>query len=314
MRNKSLLSIALLLFCGGTLLAQPKVAGEPKAIVKADQPMMNPTWSPDGKQLAVTSIGNDGIWVVDANGKNLRQVTSDAGAGYKMSWSADNKTILGRTSIRENNRVFHEVKTYDVVTNSSRLIESKTRQLKGVPFWSSDYSQVVYQTENGTKSAKSGIRVVNMKSKVASSAEALFSKMVADPATVAADVAGLNQFKGKVLFNPVVSPDGNKIAFQVGGEGLYVCDADGNQLKALGKGERATWTPDGKYVIAAVTTDDGHELTGGKLVSANVESGAISTLMSSGYIAVSPAVSPDGKKLAFEDYASGYVYLVDLKY
>ncbi|MDO8667086.1 MAG: basic secretory protein-like protein, partial [Gemmatimonadales bacterium] len=51
----------------------------------------NPTWSPDGQQLVFT--GYDGGWsdlyVVDADGRNLRRLTNDRYADLMPSWSPD---------------------------------------------------------------------------------------------------------------------------------------------------------------------------------------------------------------------------------
>lgn len=247
MKKKSLFMIALLLCCGGFLYAQPKATGEPKAIAKMNEPLRTPVWSPDGTKLAMTSIKNDGIWVVEANGENLHQITAEQGAGYQMKWS-DNATVVTRSSVEKNSNT-------------------------------------------------------------------LFQQMLDDPAGVLSNVAAFEDLKGYFVFNPVLSPDGSKIVFQSNnGKGLYICNADGSQLRNLGQGERASWTPEGKYVVVMVVADDGEVITKGELISINVTTGVRSTLLSSDkYVALSPAVSPDGAKVAFEEYRSGVIYVMDIK-
>lgn len=53
-------------------------------------------------------------------------------------------------------------------------------------------------------------------------------------------------------FDPAISPDGSKIAFLRGGEGLFVIDADGgNERRLYGGGEEMrapTWSPDGQLI------------------------------------------------------------------
>jgi len=96
---------------------------------------------------------------------------------------------------------------------------------------------------------------------------------------------------------------------------MYVCNADGSNLRQLSeKAQNATWMPDSKYIVATITEDDGHIVTKGKLVSIEVATGKEIPLLSSDkYVAFHPAVSPDGKKLAFEDYANGVIYVMDIE-
>ena len=145
----------------------------------------------------------------------------------------------------------------------------------------------------------------------------LLKQMIDDPMNVASKVEALKSLSGCIIFNPTLSPTGDKIVFQADrGKGLFVIDTDGSGLRSLGqKGERASWTPDGKYIVAMVEGNDGHYITKGELITIDVVTGVESLLFSSEkYIAFSPAVSPDGKKIAFEDYATGAIYIIDIQY
>jgi Tol biopolymer transport system component len=61
--------------------------------------ILNPTWSPDGARIAFT--GSDGgisdLYVVDADGQNLRRLTNDRYADLTPSWSPDGSTIAFTT-------------------------------------------------------------------------------------------------------------------------------------------------------------------------------------------------------------------------
>jgi len=144
----------------------------------------------------------------------------------------------------------------------------------------------------------------------------LLQQMTDDPTGAASKVEALQSLSGYMIFNPVLSPQGDKIVFQVSrGKGMYVCNADGSGLRSLGQqAERATWTPDGKYIVVMFTEDDGHTITKSELIAIDVATGAQTALLSSDkYIAFDPAISPDGKKIAFEDYASGVIYVMDIQ-
>jgi Tol biopolymer transport system component len=58
----------------------------------------SPAWSPDGKRIVFTrtlSFGDNQIWVVDADGKNLRRLLADdSESDHNPSWSPDGKRIV----------------------------------------------------------------------------------------------------------------------------------------------------------------------------------------------------------------------------
>jgi TolB protein len=59
-----------------------------------------PAWSPDGEWLAVSSTreGNQEIYVVRPDGKDLRRLTSDPAIDAHPAWSPDGKRIVFATS------------------------------------------------------------------------------------------------------------------------------------------------------------------------------------------------------------------------
>jgi Tol biopolymer transport system component len=151
--------------------------------------------------------------------------------------------------------------------------------------------------------------------RMTANSNAVLQQMLDHPTKVASQVEGLKSLGEFMIFNPLLSPKGDMIVFEVSrGRGMYVCNADGSGLRSLGtRIERATWTPDGKYVVVMVTGDDGHTTQNGELFSINVATGAKTAFLSSAkYIALNPAISPDGTKLAFESFADGTIYVIDI--
>ena len=56
----------------------------------------SPRWSPDGRQIAFDSQGEDGhwdIWTIDADGGSLRRLTQDPGDENQPSWSRDGRFV-----------------------------------------------------------------------------------------------------------------------------------------------------------------------------------------------------------------------------
>ena len=211
---------------------------------------------------------------------------------------------------------------------SEPKIVAKMNEPFRTPVWSSDGAKLFLTSlknnglwevsSNGTnfKMISAEIGAGNqLKTMTTNRTNPLLQQMIDNPAKVTSQVKELQSLSGCLIFNPALSPTGDKIVFQASnGKGLCVCNADGSELRQLGKGERATWTPDGKYIVVMITADNGDVVTKGELISINVSSGTRNTLLSSDkYIALSPAISPDGTKIAFEEYASGAIYVMNIK-
>lgn len=85
----------------GDLHTMPITGGEAKPLVKDMAWNIEPKFSPDGKQIAFISDrkGADNIWVMDADGTNLKQVTKEKHAYlHNPYWSPDGDYILGKQS------------------------------------------------------------------------------------------------------------------------------------------------------------------------------------------------------------------------
>lgn len=290
MKRNFVLAISICL-CGASLLAQPRSASEPQKLIEHSVGLMAPVWSPDGSQIAVTTDNYTGILVANADGSGLKTITSEAGAGYKMKWSADGTQILGRTNIIENNRTFHEVKTWSVATGKAETIIGKSRGITGTPTWKSLRTTPTIQV--------SGV----------------YEIMVNDPAKATSQIDGLKEFAGKMVINPAISSDGSKVAFQIPGKGMWICNNDGSGLKSLGKGSNPQWLPDNESLIFTVVTDDGTNFTASDIYSINVSSGTKHLLTgNTSIIPLTPSVSPDGLKVAFENALDASIYVINLKY
>jgi TolB protein len=106
---------------------------------------------------------------------------------------------------------------------------------------------------------------------------------------------------GGCNLNPVVSPDGSKVAMILskgGTPNLYVCDSDGGNLRQLTHGRddvsSPTWSPDGREICFVVRAGRASlekiSVSGGNPV--NLRVGIVANL-------TSPDWSPDGKKIIF---------------
>ena len=97
-------------------------------------------WAPDGESIAfvprAASDAAGGVWLMDADGTNLRRLTS--GPDTQPRWSPDGKQIAF-TSMRDGNR---EIYTVSVEGGEVlNLTRSTTHEVVG---WSPDGSQIIY--------------------------------------------------------------------------------------------------------------------------------------------------------------------------
>ena len=278
--KKSLLLFSAIMLSAGSLMAQSKANGEPRLLIKSAQSLMAPVWSPDGSKIAVTGDNFIGIWVANADGSNLNQVSEALGAGYKMNWQ-DAQTI---------------VSTPDTVENGLRMV-----RIENVNVETAEISEVA-PAQRGFRPSKV-MKNVN-----------LLRIMCDQPAEATRLIPSLEQYAGKMVLNPALSPDGKKIAFQIVSYGLFVCDVDGANLKSFGKGAYPSWAPNSRDLMFARIQDNGERFTASDLFSVNTETGVEENLTpNSDVIPITLSVSPDGSKVAFDNDVDGNIYVVDLK-
>ncbi|MDY4185516.1 MAG: hypothetical protein SOX83_06195 [Sodaliphilus sp.] len=278
--KKSLLLFSAIMLSAGSLMAQSKANGEPRLLIKSAQSLMAPVWSPDGSKIAVTGDNFIGIWVANADGSNLNQVSEALGAGYKMNWQ-DAQTI---------------VSTPYTVENGLRMV-----RIENVNVETAEISEVA-PAQRGFRPSKV-MKNVN-----------LLRIMCDQPAEATRLIPSLEQYAGKMVLNPALSPDGKKIAFQIVSYGLFVCDVDGANLKSFGKGAYPSWAPNSTDLMFARIQDNGERFTASDLFSVNTETGVEENLTpNSDVIPITLSVSPDGSKVAFDNDVDGNIYVVDLK-
>lgn len=278
--KKSLLLFSAIMLSAGSLMAQSKANGEPRLLIKSAQSLMAPVWSPDGSKIAVTGDNYIGIWVANADGSNLNQVSEALGAGYKMNWQ-DAQTI---------------VSTPYTVENGLRMV-----RIENVNVETAEISEVA-PAQRGFRPSKV-MKNVN-----------LLRIMCDQPAEATRLIPSLEQYAGKMVLNPALSPDGKKIAFQIVSYGLFVCDVDGANLKSFGKGAYPSWAPNSRDLMFARIQDNGERFTASDLFSVNTETGVEENLTpNSDVIPITLSVSPDGSKVAFDNDVDGNIYVVDLK-
>lgn len=301
------------------LSAQWQSAGEPvKVAGSAAEEFTNPVWSPtDGQLIALTKPDYRGIWLLDLADGSIRQISDETGAGFGFSWSHNGAAIVTRVAKYEGRIPFNEILVYDVATGDYRNLTTTKTRFRDVPRWSSDDALVyafakkdVVQYETGFVAAKDSVKksnalVYNKNGKIAIKNNSENGEAIAkvyDPA------------KGARYINIAVSPDGQKIAFEVMGGNLHTMNVDGSELVDLGEGYRPAWSPDGKYLAYMITEDDGHRFTASDIYIVPATGGtAVNITKSNDRIELNPSWSPEGDQIAFDDYNAGEVYILAIQ-
>lgn len=296
------------------LQAQPAASSDPVVLIaEPGQLLMNAMWSPDGKTIAYSAANFNGIWLADATGNNKRQLTADEAVGFGFSWSPDGTQILGRAATYQNRRRFHQVKLYDVNNLTEEVLVDNTRDLDGLPSFTPDGSLVAMVLDRKLEVKSSDRLSKNTRAGSSAVVYAIDGRLINANLITRSDV-DLTAFEGRFIFNVRISPNGQKVAFQVQGKGLYMLNTDGSGLTHLGFGEHASWLPDNKHIVVTMVEDDGHNITGGELYAIDVETTQSYHLTShTNLTALKPAVSPCGKYVAFDNPDDGKIYVMQLK-
>ena len=68
----------------------------PQPVLNSTQPLMSPSWSPDGKQMALvlSRQGNADIYILDMEKRNLRQITQNYAIDTEPVWYPDSSALI----------------------------------------------------------------------------------------------------------------------------------------------------------------------------------------------------------------------------
>jgi len=176
----------------------------------------SPTWSPDARWIAFTRGKNDRLYVMRADGRNVRPLTSSPGArDTDPAWSPDGTRIA---FVRHETGIGAALYLVRPDGRGPCRLTPFTAAVYG-PAWSPGGSELAYSAGTGHGF---GIHVVR------------------------ADGRGRRELTSQGLdFNPQWSPDGTRIAFSRSAT-LFVMDANGTHVHRLTRGtidDTPAWRP-----------------------------------------------------------------------
>lgn len=274
---------------------------------------MRPIWSPDGSQIAFTKSNYQGIWLVNSDGSQAREISDDPAAGFGFEWSSDSKAIVSRVARFEGRYRFNAVKVFDLEKNDSRFITNFRTMMPGLPHWGA-WDEKIYMYGRGRIEVFDSGKKTPALPKKSAAVLSCFIKddqiAIGNPA--AKDYQIYEPIKGERCINLVMSPDRSRVAFEVMGGNMFVMKVDGTGLVDLGRGHRPQWAPDSERLIYMITTDDGYNYRSSDLYIIKID-GSLKTRLEfpEDKLEMNPSWSPDGKKIVFDVLDEGAIYLME---
>jgi TolB protein len=247
----------------------------------ADEIMIRVTGEPGIAQTKIAFISrqnnNKELFVMDQNGSNVRQLTSDRSIALSPAWSPDSREIA-ITSYRDRNP--------DLVTVSlnggGRRLVSQQPGLNSAPAWSPDSSRLALTL---TKDGNSEIYTVSRNG---------------------ADLRRLTNHPA-IDTSPTWSPTGRQIAFvsdRAGSPQIFIMDAEGSNVRRLtyqgNYNDRPSWSPRGDRI--AYVSMEGNRFD---VYVINVDGSGAQRLTMGNGSNESPSWSPDGRFLVFSSTRTG---------
>jgi len=296
-------------------LAGLTVKGNPIKLIGGDGAIyMRPMWSPDGSKIAFTTARYQGIWMMDADGSQVQQITDEPAAGFGFEWSSDSKAILSRVAKFDKRYRYNAVKVFDIETNEARLVTDYRKFMPGMPHWTDDDEQV-FMFNRGKLEIFSSGKKSNVLKKPSSNQQIYFLKndRIAIGNIETKSYTTIETGENEQCLNMVVSPDRSKVAFEVLGGNLFVMNLDGTGRLDLGVGNRPQWSPDSQRLVYMITVDDGHQYLLSDIYSVTIDGTEKVRLTSTDEkLEMNPSWSPDGKKIVFDVLNEGAIYSIEL--
>ena len=286
----------------------------------------SPTFSPDGKKLTITNLNFTGINLINPEDGTLKVLTDDEGAGFRYSWSPDGKKIVYLSRRIEGGKSVNTVKLAE--TETGKIIPLTAGGIGASMPAFTPANEIIYSFK-GTliKRKKESIDVEEVV------AEKVPANIIIPTTTgdwlIVEDDEGIkimdNHAKNRKTIvkngpkdfacNSKISSDGRKVMYSNNIETidhLFVYDTVSENTVDLGEGFWGQWMPDNR-IIYCIPQNSGNRIIASELFVINPDgTGKTKITDTPDIIEIQPALSPNGKSIAFRDEKSGKIFIGEL--
>lgn len=292
------------------------ISGNPTPLTHGGYRLFHPSWSPDGKYIAMTSDNYRGIWVMDAKAYNISPICDEERVGYGFQWSEDSKEIACRVTKTGKHRRLTAIKIFDIGSGISRLV-TDYRQRIGLPFWADSDLRVCFTSDDKFEvvSSERKVRPASSKNGAVNKSEIVLFQSYGRIIIANLDLTHKSIIvdpRGRFL-NPVLSPNKEKIAFEMTDGRIYVMNTDGTDIFDLGSGSYPRWSPNSEYIVYFVSEDDGQRVLASDIFLTDIRGQQrLKVTNTQDRIEMHPDWSPDGHYLVYDEYETGVIYQIKL--
>lgn len=206
----------------------------PQAVVGSPEPLVSPSWSPDGQRLAYVSFekGNSAIYVQSVTTGQRELVSSSKGINGAPAFSPDGRYLAMALSYSGNPEIYIR----DLVTGEKRQL-TQHWAIDTEPAWSPDSKWVYFTSDRGGKPQIYRVEVTG------------------------GDASRVTR-EGDYNARASISPDGKRIAVAHGRGNEYriaVLDTDTGRMRILTPGvldESPSFAPNGSMILYATRESD----------------------------------------------------------